>query len=234
MAERPYTLLSCCISLDGYLDTASGIRLVLSNAADLDRVDDVRAHCDAILVGAETVRSDNPRLLVRDDRRQSARLARGIRASPTKVTLTRQAEISPNANFFAVGDVEKLVYCPTTVGPQARARFGSRATIVDSGECVELRHVCEDLHERGVNRLMVEGGGSILTQFLREDLADELHLAIAPLLVGDSRAKRFVSDGNFPWSPDNRAELVDVRAIGDIMLARYALSPRFNQNKMEQ
>ena len=233
MAERPYTLLSCCISLDGYLDTATGNRLVLSNAEDLDRVDNVRAHCDAILVGAETVRSDNPRLLVRDDRRQSARLARGLHSSPTKVTLTRGAEISPDANFFAIGDVEKLIYCPTSIGPQARARFGSLATIIESGQCVELRHVCEDLHDRGVKRLMVEGGSSILTQFLREDLADELHLAIAPIFVGDSQAKRFVGDSNFPWSPGNRAELVDVRAVGDIMLARYALSTRFNQNELE-
>ena len=65
MAERPYTVLSWAMSLDGYLDDGSGQRLVLSNAADLDRVDAVRAGCDAILVGAGTVRADNPRLVVR-------------------------------------------------------------------------------------------------------------------------------------------------------------------------
>ena len=64
MGERPYVLLSCGMSIDGYLDNASGKRLLLSNDADFDRVDDVRASCDAILVGAGTVRLDNPRLLV--------------------------------------------------------------------------------------------------------------------------------------------------------------------------
>ncbi len=59
MGDRPYTLLSCGMSIDGYLDTASERRLVLSNSADLDRVDSVRAGCDAILVGAGTVRTDN-------------------------------------------------------------------------------------------------------------------------------------------------------------------------------
>ena len=54
MPERPYTILSCSISLDGYLGGASEERLVLSNEADLDRVDHVRAGCDAILVGAGT------------------------------------------------------------------------------------------------------------------------------------------------------------------------------------
>ena len=65
MADRPYTLLSCSMSIDGYLAGAARDRLLLSNEEDLDRVDAVRAGCDAILVGAATVRGDDPRLLVR-------------------------------------------------------------------------------------------------------------------------------------------------------------------------
>ena len=65
------------------------------------------------------------------------------------------------------------------------------------------------------------------TQFLTADLADELHLVVAPFFVGDSRARRFVSDGRFPWNPDRRATLAEVRQIGDVVLLRYALSPRF-------
>ena len=52
MPDRPYTLLSCGMSIDGYLDGATPRRLLLSNDADFDRVDAVRAACDAILVGA--------------------------------------------------------------------------------------------------------------------------------------------------------------------------------------
>ena len=104
MAERPYTLLSCGISLDGYLDAASGERLVLSNEADLDRVDAVRAECDAILVGAATVRNDNPRLLVRTPARQRARVARGLCPSPMKVTVTHRADLDVHGNFFATGE----------------------------------------------------------------------------------------------------------------------------------
>ena len=75
MRERPYTLLSCCASIDGYIGNASS-RLVLSNEADFDRVDAVRASYDAILVGATTVRTDNPRLLVRSEARRDERAAR--------------------------------------------------------------------------------------------------------------------------------------------------------------
>jgi 5-amino-6-(5-phosphoribosylamino)uracil reductase len=85
----------------------------------------------------------------------------------------------------------------------------------------------EDLHARGVRRLMVEGGGSVHTQFLAADLADELHLVVAPFFVGDPGGRRFVGDGPFPWNPDRRATLAEVRRIGDVVLLRYALSSRF-------
>ena len=54
-----------------------------------------------------------------------------------------------------------------------------------------------------------------------------MQLVVAPFFVGDSRATRFVSDGHFPWNPDRRAELSEVRQIGDVVLLRYALSTRF-------
>jgi 5-amino-6-(5-phosphoribosylamino)uracil reductase len=101
------------------------------------------------------------------------------------------------------------------------------ATVVDGGQPVEMRRVSEDLGDRGVQRLMVEGGSKVHTQFLTDNLADELQLVVAPFFVGDSRAPRFVRDGRFPWNPDRRATLAGVRQIGDVVLLRYALSPRF-------
>src|SRR6476646_12085038 len=82
MHDRPYTLLSCGMSIDGYLGSASPRRLELSNDADFDRDDAVRATCDAILVGAATVRHDNPRLLVRAPARREERTSRGRAPSP--------------------------------------------------------------------------------------------------------------------------------------------------------
>ena len=227
MAERPYTLLSCCVSLDGYLDDTTGHRLRLSTDADLDRVDAVRATCDAILVGAATVRNDNPRLLVRSPLRQEQRVARGDRATPIKVTVTERAKLDACANFFSAGDTEKLVYCASATVPLAHEQLCTVATVIDGGEPVDMRWVGEDLYSRGVRRLMVEGGGTLHTQFLTAGLADELHLVVAPFFVGDSLATRFVGDGNFPWSPEGRATLADVRRIGDLVLMRYALSARF-------
>ncbi|GIE32490.1 hypothetical protein Ait01nite_055350 [Actinoplanes italicus] len=230
MAERPYTLLSCGMSIDGYLDDAGEERLLLSNEADFDRVDAVRAQCDAILVGAGTIRQDNPRLLVRSAARRAARIARGEDPDPVKVTVTGSCHLDPAASFFTTGDADKLVYCATSTVDEARKLLGEKATVVDGGDPVDVRLVSADLGERGVRRLMVEGGGHMHTQFLSAGLADELQLVVAPFFVGDSRAPRFVHDGDFPWGPDNRATLAEVRQIGDVVLLRYALSERFGRS----
>jgi 5-amino-6-(5-phosphoribosylamino)uracil reductase len=228
MPDRPYILLSCALSIDGYLGSASPRRLELSNDADFDRVDAVRASCDAILVGATTVRNDNPRLLVRSQNRRDARTAQGLPPSPIKVTVTERVELDPHADFFTTGDAEKLVYCVSPRVGDARTRLGEVATVVDGGRRVKMRGLSEDLGARGVQRLMVEGGGNVHTQFLTDNLADELQLVVAPFFVGDSRATRFVSDGQFPFNPSRRAKLAEVRQIGDVVLLRYALSNRFD------
>jgi 5-amino-6-(5-phosphoribosylamino)uracil reductase len=229
MADRPYTLLSCGMSIDGYLDSTDTTRLRLSNADDFDRVDAERARCDAILVGAATVRNDNPRLLVRSEARRAERVARGLPASPAKVTLTRRGDLPPTAAFFTAGDCDKIVYCPGPAADDVRARLGAVATVVDTGSAgrVDVACVLEHLSARGIDRVMVEGGGTVLTQFLTADLVDELHLVVAPLFVGDSRAPRLVGDGPFPWNARRRATLAEVRQIGDVVLLRYALSDRF-------
>jgi 5-amino-6-(5-phosphoribosylamino)uracil reductase len=222
-------MLSCCVSLDGYLGDRSP-RLALSNDADFERVDAVRASSDAILVGAGTVRTDNPRLLVRSSARREARAARGLPPSPMKITVSERVDLDARSNFFTTGECEKLVYTSTGRVPDARDRLGPVATIVDAGRRVRMRRLCEDLGDRGVGRLMVEGGGNVHTQFLADDLVDELQLVIAPFFVGDSKAPRFVSDGRFPWHAGRRATLAEVRQLGDVVLLRYALSHRFEED----
>ncbi|MFD1826755.1 MULTISPECIES: RibD family protein [Mumia] len=226
MNEVPYTILSCAITLDGYLDDAGEHPLHLSGPADVDRVDGIRAESDAILVGAATVRNDDPRLLVRARERIDGRRRRGATDSPKKVTVSGHVKLDPASAFFTTGDVEKLVYCPSLRVDEGRQAFGDLATVVDGGEPVTMRHVAEDLYERGVRRLMVEGGATVHTQFLTEGIADELQLVVAPFFLGDPRARRWVDEGDYPWGNEHRARLVETRTLDDVVLVRYALSER--------
>jgi riboflavin-specific deaminase-like protein len=217
------------MSIDGYIDDSQDTRLLLSNDADFNRVDAVRAGCDAILVGAETIRRDNPRLLVRSAALREARVARGLPPSPTKVTFTAHGDLDPGASFFVEGDIDKIVYCASPVVAEVCRRLDGAAIVADAGDPIDLPRLLADLAGRGVERLVVEGGTSTHTWFLTAGLADEVQLVVAPFFVGDSRAPRFVDDGDFPWNSARRAHLAEVRKIEDVVLLRYALSPRFGE-----
>ncbi|MFJ8081431.1 dihydrofolate reductase family protein [Streptomyces sp. NPDC096205] len=213
----PYVLLSAAVSLDGYLDDTGPDRLLLSSPADFDRVDAVRASCDAILVGAGTLRADNPRLLVNSAERRAARVAAGRPEFPLKVCVSATGDLDPGARFWHTGG-EKVLYT-TDKGAERARRAGIAADVVALGPVLDWRAVLEHLHDvRGVRRLMVEGGGTVHTQLLKEQLADELQLVLAPLLVGTPDAPRLFGPGGYQGG---RLRLVETRRIEDVVLMRY-------------
>ncbi|MPZ66527.1 MAG: deaminase [Pseudonocardiaceae bacterium] len=219
--SRPRVLLSVATSVDGYIDDTSEARLLLSNQDDFDRVDEVRASVDAIMVGANTIRRDNPRLLVRSSERQDERVRRGVTAHPMKITVTGSGDLDADARFFTAGDTEKLVYTHDESMPRVRKTLGAVATVVSTGDAIDLRAVLDDLGKRKVERLMVEGGATVHTEFLTAGLVDEIHLVIAPFFVGDPDAPRFVHPGRFPHNPEHPMTLAEIRRIGDAVLLRY-------------
>ncbi|MFI7499637.1 dihydrofolate reductase family protein [Streptomyces sp. NPDC049687] len=213
----PYVLLSAAVSLDGYLDDTTPERLLLSSPADFDRVDEVRASVDAILIGAGTIRADNPRLLVNSAARRAARVAVGQPPYPLKVTVSGSGDLDPAANFWHTGG-DKVVLTTEKGAERARA-IGIAADVVPLGPELDWRRLLEHLHDGyGVRRLMVEGGGTIHTQLLQQGLADELQLVLAPLLVGDPDAPRLFGPGAYQGG---RLRLTETRRIEDVVLMRY-------------
>lgn len=210
------------MSLDGYIDDASDQRLLLSNEQDFDRADEVRAWSDAILVGAGTVRADNPRLLIRSEHRRRDRVAQDRSEHPIKATWTLSGNLALHGNFFQLGDAPKRVYCPQHVATTLKAAVGSAAEVVGmaSNEPGEL---LTDLWNCGVRRLLVEGGEKTNTAFLKAGVVDELHLSVAPFLIGDSRAPRWCGDGPFPYSASRPMRLTQVAQLGDVVELRYTV-----------
>jgi len=222
---RPYVLLSVATSVDGFLDDTLAERLLLSNAEDFDRVDEVRAGVNAILIGARTMRRDNPRLLVNSSQRRIDRISEGLPEHPLKVTVTSSGDLDADLKFWHHGG-EKLVFTVDDALEKVRARLNGLADVVSTGPTLDWGAMLDELGQRGVRRLMVEGGGTIHTQLMAQDLADELQLVIAPLIVGQADAPRFLGTADYPGGSTARMRLLETRSIGDVVLLRYAPKER--------
>ena len=212
-------ILSAAVSIDGYIDDSSTQRLKLSSPEDWEAVQRLRATCDAILVGAGTVRKDNPSLVIRDEEVRRWRVEQGMDADIVKVTVTASGDLDPEAAFFREGDGRKIVFATADADCTALERYAE----VIKAEVVTPAFIRDALVERGYWRLMVEGGGEILTMFLHAGVADRLRLAVAPFFVGDPAAPRLVCGGEFPWNKDNRMTLESVEMLGDMAVINYKL-----------
>src|SRR5215470_1526274 len=221
--QRPYVLLSCAMSIDGCLDAPGPHRLILSGDADLDRVDEERAAADAIMVGAATIRRDNPRLLIRSAARRAVRIARDLPEHPARVTLTGSGDLDPGARFFAPAGAGAVVYCAAPEAPTLQSRLNELAQVIAVPPPVGLVAILADLSRRGVHRLLVEGGARLGREFLAAGLVDELALAVAPFFVGAAAAPRFAGPAEYPHGPGRPMHLVEVRRLDDIVLLRYLL-----------
>lgn len=213
-------ILSAAVSLDGFLNDLSPDRLKLSSAEDWAAVQELRASCDAILVGAGTVRTDNPSLVIRDPRMRAWRREQGMDEDITKVTVTGTGNLDPDAAFFREGGGRKIVFAPLASDTTALEPICE--TI--KAEEITAAFIRDALAERGYRRLMIEGGRDVHTMFLTAGVGDRLRLAIAPFFVGDTDAPRFVDQGTFPWNKDNRMSPESIEILGDTVVICYKLT----------
>jgi len=219
-------IVSAAVSADGYLDDLSPKRLMLSSPEDWAEVFRLRAACDAILVGAGTLRKDNPALVIRDEALRAERRARGAEADILKVTVSRSGDLSPDLRFFTEGVGEKVVFLPEDVDPKKRAALERVAAVIAVPE-ISAAAVVDGLVRRGVSTLLVEGGEQVLGLFFGAGIVDEFRLAVAPFFVGQPGAPRLLPGGSYPFgvgvdSP-RRMTLHEVRRLGDMTVIHYLL-----------
>ena len=187
-------ILSAAISADGYLDDAvKGERLILSSPEDWRAIYALRAECDAILVGAGTLREDNPALIIRDPALREKREAEGRSPDIMKVAVSGSGRLDPNLKFFTEGDGEKVIFTMGTVSNE----ISELATVISRPE-LTATIILNQLRKMGVGTLVVEGGSVVLSMFLKDKNWDEFRLGVAPIFVGDERAPRLVLDGEYP------------------------------------
>jgi 5-amino-6-(5-phosphoribosylamino)uracil reductase len=222
--NKPYVIIKCAMSVDGYIDDTTDERLILSDEADFDRVDEERAKCDAILLGADTVRNDNPRVLIKSEERKKQRIANNKSADLRKVTITSSGNFSKNSKFFTYGESKKIVYCNEKESDRLSNELGELAEVISFKEDnVDPEFILNNLYDKGVKKLMIEGGSKILTMFLSRGLFDEFQVSVAPFFVGDDNAVSLVNAARFINDKNNRMKVKNVEMIGDCALLTYII-----------
>lgn len=172
-----FVTLSAAVTADGCMDDRSPVRLMISTPEDMTEVYRLRTQHDAILVGAETLRRDDPALLLRDEDARRRRVQDGLRPDLTKVTLTRSGNLDPSLRFFTEGDADICVFSQCEL-----PHLKNIATVISSDDPISAKSIVTRLEKRGIRRLFVEGGARVLKMFLAEGMADVLRLAVNPTL----------------------------------------------------
>ena len=193
--RRPYVLINVAASADGKIDTVARRGAPISSDHDRARVDELRASVDGVMVGGRTLLDEDPRLTVKSAELRAARVARGLPEQPAKIGIvSRPGLLRRDSRFLSAGSARVILFAPLMdeaddAGGDVAALRAAGAEVVRLGTPrVDLAATMGALHELGIGRVLVEGGGSLNFELLRLGLVDELQVFVAPLIFGGATA----------------------------------------------
>jgi len=221
-----YVFVNAAMSADGKLSTRRREQVRISGAEDFARVDRLRADADAVLVGVGTVLADDPHLTVDEASLRTARTDRGDPANPARVVIDSSGRTPVDARILDDAATTYVVVSSAATDSRRRALDGAGAEVVVAGdERVALEDALPKLESRGVETLMVEGGGEVVYSFFAAGLVDELSVYVGSLILGGRDAPTLADGDGFVESfPD--LSLEDVRRTDDGVLLEYAVTGR--------
>ncbi len=207
---RPYTIINCAMSVDGKISLPSRKQTRISSEEDIARVHRLRNECDAILVGVGTILADDPKLTVKEKYVENPK-------KPLRVVIDSRGRTPPEAEVLS-GDAPTLIAttegCTSTFGQTDLTRCGE--------DKVDLHSLMRVLHQKGVGKLLVEGGESVVWSFLREGLVDELKVFVGSMVIGGTGSPTLAGGaGAASFDDIISLTLKDVSRLGDGVLLEY-------------
>lgn len=193
-----YVVVNAAMSADGKLSTRCREQVAISGPDDFDRVDALRAESDAVMVGVGTVLADDPHLTLDEGERIAAREDRDEAPHPARVVADSRARTPLDARI--VDDSATTYLLASGAAPSDRLdAFAERGveTVVAGAERVDLPEALSALADRGMERLMVEGGGELVFSLFEAGLVDELSTYVGPTIIGGRDAPTLVDGEGF-------------------------------------
>ncbi len=213
---RPYIIINAAMSADGKLSTRERRQVRISGSDDFSRVDQMRAACDAILVGIGTLHADDPSLTVKSPVLREERRKRNADENPVRIVLDSGAQTPTTADILRKGEGKRIIAVAKKADPERLEALAEYAEVIICGEdTVNLHSLMQELKKRGVATLMVEGGGTVIWSFLSQGLFDELNVYLGSLIIGGKTAptladgEGFIDEKVFPRLTLDAAEPMD-------------------------
>jgi 2,5-diamino-6-(ribosylamino)-4(3H)-pyrimidinone 5'-phosphate reductase len=190
LMNRPYTFINVAMTADGKIDTFERKGAAISSKQDKQRVDELRAAADGILVGGRTLLDEAPKLTVKSEALREGRVQQGRSPNPIKVGVVTLADIHQDSDFIKAGDTRLVIFTTsqTSISQLENLRALGIEVFVDESPRVDLNKMMLTLKKIGVDHLMVEGGGTMNFELMRLGLVDELMIYVAPMIFGGANA----------------------------------------------
>jgi 2,5-diamino-6-(ribosylamino)-4(3H)-pyrimidinone 5'-phosphate reductase len=224
--NRPYTFINIAMTADGKIDTFERKGSAISSKWDKERVDELRAAADGILVGGKTLLDEHPKLTVKSESLREGRILRGLSPNPIKVGVATVADVPLESDFIKLGPARVVIFTTNqTSNSQVEIlRAHGVEVFVDDPPRVDLNKMMFALKKIGVDHLMVEGGGTLNFELMRLGLVDELTIYIAPMVFGGANAPTLADGLGLTRSDAIALKLINVEPHEDGgILLRYKL-----------
>ena len=218
---RPFVFINCAMSADGKTSSIQHRQIRISGPNDLARVDALRASSDAVMVGVGSILADDPSLRVKSKELRDMRIKSGKQENPLRIVADSTVKTPREAKVLGNGCILAI----SQSAPRDRlALLSQKCEIIQCGkQKVDLGSLLKILHEKGVRRLMVEGGATLNWALIKDGLVDEVYAYIGAMLIAGENAPTLLGgDGftaNFPC-----LQLKTVEKIDDGVLVRWCIS----------
>ena len=221
--ERPFVCMNMAMTADGKITSAAREYPGFTSRHDRVTMDRIRAEADAVLVGAGTLRADDPPLQIRDEEMRAYRRSLGKPEGLWNVVLTASAAIDPDSRFFRDERAAGRIVATVDGAPAGRVEaLARRAEVWRVGrDRVDLQELLRRLRARGVGRLLVEGGGETNWEVVRGDLLDELYVTVVPALLGGRDAPTLLEGEGLSVDARRRLSLLAIERRDDEIYLRF-------------
>lgn len=220
--DRPFIFINSAMSADGKLSTKERKQVKISGKLDFERVDELRAQADAIMVGIGTVLADDPSLTVKSPERKAARKTAGKNENPARIIVDSAARTPLDADIFKKGEGLRIIAVSNSAPAEKIKSLEEKALVIKTGDLkVDLGELAAKLKEMGINILMVEGGATLNWGMLSAGLVDEVYTFVGNLIIGGKTAPTFMDGEGFTEAELFGLELLSAEKIEDGILLKW-------------